>query len=51
MEDQKERKNKKAEDFSSASFRLVPSPRYFAKLQTYCSGLSVPAQLVRAAVL
>ena|ERR1700687_1698784 len=24
-------KNKKAEDFSSASFRLVPSPRYFAK--------------------
>src|ERR1700704_4471950 len=25
------RANKKAEDFSSASFRLVPSPRYFAK--------------------
>jgi len=24
-------KNKKAEDFSSASLRLVPSPRYFAK--------------------
>ena len=42
-------KIKKAEDFSSASFRLVPSPRHFAKIQTYCSGDSVPAQVLRLA--
>src|SRR6266478_3819403 len=34
-ENRKTRTNKKkAEDFSSASFRLVPSPRYFANLKT-----------------
>ena len=38
---------KKAEDFSSAVLRLVPSPRYFAKCKlTYCSGVSVPAQVL-----
>ena len=41
-------KIKKAEDFSSAFFRLVPSPRYFAKSKPYCSGGSVPAQLLIA---
>ena len=30
--------NKKAEDFSSASFRLVPSPRYFAKSKLTAAG-------------
>jgi hypothetical protein len=29
---------KKAEDFSSASFRLVPSPRYFAKSKLTAEG-------------
>jgi hypothetical protein len=47
----KRSKIKKAEDFSSASFRLVPSPRYFAKSRTYWSGVSVPAQVASAAVV
>jgi hypothetical protein len=41
----------KAEDFSPASFWLVPSPRHFAKLETYCNGETVAVQVAMAAEL
>jgi hypothetical protein len=38
------RHNKKAEDFSSASLWLVPSPRHLAKPKSYCNGVSLVVQ-------
>src|SRR5271156_3073929 len=37
-------KIKKAEDFSSAFFRLVPSPRYFAKAKLTEAGSQFPVR-------
>jgi hypothetical protein len=43
--------NKKAGDFSPASFWLVPSPRHLAKLKLYCNGESLNVHDVIAVAL